>query len=85
MQLGANLRIAIRFDDARGEKCVSVGRDDKSKIHEAAEEEFVVFEAVEDVFRGDAALTGGATLVLFKPGFNVGAFVFFEPTNSNSD
>ena len=59
------------------------GGDDKSKIHESAEEIFIVFEAVQDVFGGDAALKGGATLVFFKPGFNVCAFILFEPSNND--
>lgn len=81
VQLGADLSITVCFDDTGGEECVAVGGDDESKIHEPAEEELVVFEAVEDVLGGDAALAGGATLVLFEPGFDVGAFVFSEPAN----
>ena len=50
VQLGADLRIAVGADDAGGEECVAVGGDDESEIHESAEEELVVFEAVEDVF-----------------------------------
>ena len=41
------------------------GRNDESEIHESAEDKFVVFEAVEDVFGGDATLKGGATLIFF--------------------
>lgn len=83
VQLGADLRIAVCFDDSRCEEGVAVGGDDESEIHESAEEEFVVFEAVEDVFGGNAALAGGATLVLFESGFDVGTLVFFEPANSD--
>ncbi len=57
--------------------------NEESEIHESTEEEFVVFEAVEDVFGGDTALASGAPLVLFEPGFDVGAFVFFKPENSS--
>ena len=53
--------------------------NDESEIHEPAEDEFEIFEAVENVSDGDAAFAGGATLVLFKPGFDVGALVFLEP------
>lgn len=82
VELGADLRIAVCSNDAGGEECVAVGGDDESEIHEPAEEELVVFEAVEDVFWGDAALASGATLVLFEPSFDVGALVFFEPASS---
>lgn len=85
VQLGADLRVAVGFDDAGGEESVTIGGDDESEIHESAEEEFVIFEAVEDVFGADAALASGATLVLFEPGFDVGAFVFFEPEYSGVD
>ena len=54
--------------------------NDESEIHEAAEDEFKVFEAVENVSEGDAAFAGGATLVLFEPGSDVGALVFLEPS-----
>ena len=60
-------------------KITLTGRNDESEIHETAEDEFVVFEAVEDVFEGDATLAGGATLILFEPGFDIGAFVLLEP------
>lgn len=79
VELGADLRIAVCLDDAWGEECVAVGGDDQSEVHQAAEEEFVVFEAVEDILGGDAALAGGAALVLFKPGSDVGSFIFSEP------
>lgn len=83
VQLGADLRIAVGFDDPRCEEGVAVGGHDESEIHESAEEELVIFEAVEHVCGRDAALAGGAALVLFEPGFDVGAFVFFEPANSD--
>lgn len=82
VQLGADLGVAVCFDDSGGEECVAVGGDDEPKVHESAEEEFEVFEAAEDVSRGDAALAGGATLVLLEPGSDVRALVFFEPANS---
>lgn len=53
--------------------------NDESEIHESAEEELEVLEAVEDVSESDTAFASGATLVLFKPGFDVGAFIFLEP------
>ena len=54
--------------------------NDESEIHEPAEDEFKVFEAVENVSDGDAAFAGGATLVPFEPGSDVGALVFLEPS-----
>ena len=63
MQLRADLRVAVGFYDAGGEEGVAVGGDDEAKVHEAAEEKFVVFEAVEDVAGGDLAGAGGASLV----------------------
>ena len=54
--------------------------NNESEIHESAEDEFKVFEAVENVSDSDAAFAGGATLVLFKPGSDVGALVFLEPS-----
>lgn len=53
--------------------------NDESEIHESAEEELEVLEAVENVSESDTAFASGATLVLFKPGFDVGAFIFLEP------
>ena len=79
VQLGADLRVAVCADDAGGEEGVAVGRHDEAEVHEAAEEELVVFEAGEDVAGGDAAVAGGAALVFFQAGFDVGAFVFLEP------
>ena len=61
---------------------MSLTGDDESEIHEPAEDEFEVFEAVENVSDSDAAFAGGATLVLFQPGSDVGAFVFLEPSIS---
>ena len=81
VELGPDLRVAVRADDARGEEGVAVGGDDEAEVHEPAEDEFVVFEAVEDVFGVDAAVAGGAPLVLFQSGFDVGTFVFFEPAH----
>ena len=66
------------------EKRTLTGRNDESEIHQSAEEKLVVFEAVEYVFGGDATLEGGATLVLFEPSFDIGAFVFFEPEKNVS-
>ena len=83
VQLGADLRVAVRADDAGGEEGVAVGGDYEAKVHESAEEEFEVFEAVEHVFDGDAAFAGRAALVLFQPGPDVGALVFFEPASSS--
>lgn len=83
VQLGTDLRITVCFNDAGCEKSVSVGGDDESEIHESAEDEFVVFEAFEDIFGGDAALACGATLILFKTSFDVSTFIFFEPTISS--
>ena len=56
--------------------------NDESEIHEPAEDEFEIFEAIDNVSESDAAFAGGATLVLFKPCFDVGAFVFLEPGDS---
>ena len=81
VQLGPDLRVAVRADDAGGKEGVAVGRDDESEVHEAAQEEFVVFEAVEDVSEGDAAFAGRAALVLFESGLDVGAFVLLEPAD----
>lgn len=61
------------------EKRTLTGRNDESEVHESAEEKLEVFEAVEDIFGGDATLEGGATLVLFESSLDIGAFVLFEP------
>lgn len=53
--------------------------NDESEIHESAEEEFEILEAIENVSESDTTFASGATLVLFKPGFDVGAFIFLEP------
>ena len=79
VQLGADLRVAVRADDAGGEEGVAVGRHDEAEVHEAAQDEFEIFEAVEDVCGRDAAVARGAALVLFEPGSDVGALVFLEP------
>ena len=79
VQLRPDLRVAVGFDDARGEESVAVGWDDQPEVHEGAEEELVVFEAVEDVAGGDLALAGGAALVFLEAGADVGTFVFAEP------
>lgn len=79
VQLGADLGVAVGSDDAGSEEGVAVGGDDEAEVHEAAEEEFVVFEAVEDVFWGYGAFAGGAALVFREAGFDVGTFVFAEP------
>ena len=79
MELSADLRVAVCFDDAGGEEGVAVGRYDKAEIHEAAEDEFVVFEAVHDVARGDLSFAGGATLIFTQAGFYVGSFVVAKP------
>ena len=79
VQLRADLCVAVGFYDARGEEGVAVGGDDEPEVHEGAEEELVVFEAVEDIARGDLALAGGAALVFLEAGADVSAFVFSEP------
>ena len=79
VQLRADLAVAVGFDDAGGEECVAVSRDDEPEIHQAAEEELVVFEAVEDVAEGDLAFAGGAALVFVEASADVGAFVVAEP------
>ena len=74
----SRLRIALRKGYVQ--QGTSRTGNDESEIHEAAEDEFKVFEAVENVSESDAAFAGGATLVLFKPGSDVGALVFLEPS-----
>ena len=79
VELCADLSVAVCFDDAGCEEGVAVGGDDETEVHDAAEEEFVVFEAVEDVGEGDAAFACGAALVFEEAGADVGSFVFAEP------
>ena len=50
--------------------------NDESEIHEPAEDEFEIFEAIDNVFESDGAFTSGASLVPFKPSYDIGAFIF---------
>ena len=79
MQLCADLGVAVCFDDAGSEEGIAVGGDDESKVHESAEEEFEVFEAVYYIGKGDSTLARGAALVFEEAGADVGSFVFAEP------
>ena len=79
VELGADLSVAVCFDDAGSEEGVAVGGDDEAEVHESAEDEFEVFEAVEDVGEGYSAVAGGAALVFEEAGADVGSFVFAEP------
>lgn len=78
--MSSNWGVAVAFDDAGGKEGVAIGGDDEAEIHEAADEEFEVFEAFEDVCEGDSTFSGGATLIFFEASFDVGAFVFFQPS-----
>ena len=49
--------------DGRAKERISVGRDNKSEIHEAADKDFEVFEHIEDISRGYTTLDGGLALV----------------------
>ena len=79
VQLSADLGVAVRLDDAGGEEGVAVCGHEQPKVHEAAQEDFVVFEDVEDVFGGYLAFARGLALVFLEARFDVGALVFVEP------
>ena len=79
MELCADLGVAVSFDDAGSKEGIAIGGDYESKVHESAEDEFEIFEAVNDIGKGNAALARGAALILEEAGADVGTFVFTEP------
>ncbi len=79
VQLCADLSVAVCFNDAGSEESVAIGGDNESEVHESAEEEFVIFEAIHYIGKGDSALARGATLIFEEAGADVGTFVFAEP------
>lgn len=85
VQLGAYLRVAVGFDDAGCEEGVAVGGDDETEVHEAAEEELVVLETIQNVAKGDLAFARGAALVFLQASSDVCAFVFTQPVVGQLD
>ena len=83
VELCADLSVAVCFDDAGSEEGVAVGGDYESEVHESAEEEFEIFEAVYYVGKGNAALARGAALIFEEAGTDVGTFVFAEPAGES--
>ena len=79
VQLRADLRVAVCFDDAWSEEGVAVGGNNESEVHECAEEEFEIFEAIYYIGKGNPALARGAALIFEEAGADVGTFVFAEP------
>ena len=51
------------FNDSRCEISVSIGRHNQTKVHETAEEELEVFEAVENIAGRDTSLKGSLSLI----------------------
>lgn len=83
MKLCADLSVAVCFDDARSEEGIAVGGDYESEVHESAEEEFEIFEAIYYVGKGNAALARGAALIFEEAGTDVCTFVFAEPAGES--
>ena len=83
VELCADLSVAVCFDDARSEEGIAVGGDYESEIHDSAEEEFEIFEAIYYIGKGDSALAGGAALIFEEAGTDVGTFVFAEPAGES--
>ena len=79
VQLCADLCVAVCLYDAWREEGVAVCGDDKAKVHEAAEEDFEIFEHVEHVSWGYAAFDGRFALVFLKAGADICLFITFEP------
>ena len=79
VQLCADLSVAICLYDAGSEESVAVGGDYESEVHESAEDEFEIFEAIDYVGKGNTALAGGTALIFEEAGADVGTFVFAEP------
>ena len=79
VQLCADLRVAVCFNYAGSEEGIAVGGNNESEVHECAEEEFEIFEAIYYIGKGNPALARGAALIFEEAGADVGAFVFAEP------
>ena len=82
VQLCADLSVAVCFNDAGSEEGIAVGGDNESEVHESTEEEFVIFEAIYHIGKGNSALARGAALIFEKAGADVGTFVFAEPVGA---
>ena len=79
MQLSLDRAVAVGLDDAGREVGIPVCWHDETEVHEAAQEEFEVLEAVEYITGCDAALYGGFTLVVFEAGANEFSLGVCEP------
>lgn len=79
VQLRLDSRVAVRLDDAGGEKGVAVRRHNEAEVHETADEDLVIFKHVDDVPNSNRALCCGAALVLAQAVLDVGPLVFGQP------
>ena len=79
VQLCADLSVAVCFNDAGSEEGIAVGGDNEPEVHDAAEKEFEIFEAIYYIGKGNPALARGAALIFEEAGADVGTFVFAEP------
>ena len=84
VKLCADLSVAVCFDDAGSEEGVAIGGDYESEVHDAAEEEFKIFETIYYIGKGDSALARGAALIFEEAGAYVGTFIFAEPARGQT-
>lgn len=79
MQLSLNLTVSVALDDSWSKVGISVRGNDETKVHEAGDNYFGVFEDSSNVAEGDFALDGRLALVHLKSRSDVGLLVFGQP------
>lgn len=79
MQLCLDRAVSVRPNDGRREVGVAVCRNNEPEVHEPAEDEFIVLEAVQNIFERDFPLTRGLTLVILETGFDKCCFCWSKP------
>ena len=63
VQLSLDGIVSICLNDSRGEEGVAVCGDEQAEVHKAAEENFEIFEDIDNIADADGALGGASTLV----------------------
>lgn len=79
VQLGLDAVVAVRLNNARREVGVAISGHNQAEVHEASDNDLIIFEDVADILEGCAALHGGTPLIGAEAGRDKRLFAVGEP------
>ncbi len=78
-ELCLDLGVAVRLDDRRCKIGVSIGWDDQAKVHETAQEEFVVPEAMQHISCSHFPVERRLSLIFFQSALDEPSLILAQP------